>query len=96
MSRGRFREEVLSNGLIRFLHLSDFHVGKDKWAQQRLFDKILKYVGILKDAGVPPDLVFLTGDIANHGMTYLRNRGHVKNPYAAILNSCCSNSSGEQ
>lgn len=53
---------------IRFIHLSDFHIGKDDWAQQRLFTKIIKYIGYQKATGFVPDFIFLTGDIANKGI----------------------------
>ena len=52
---------------IRWLHLSDFHVGKDDWAQRRLFEKIIEHVADQKGKGFIPDLVFITGDIANAG-----------------------------
>jgi hypothetical protein len=52
---------------IRWLHLSDFHVGKDDWAQWRLFEKIIEHVADQKGKGFIPDVVFITGDIANAG-----------------------------
>jgi 3',5'-cyclic AMP phosphodiesterase CpdA len=52
---------------IRWLHLSDFHVGKDDWAQRRLFEKIIEHVADQKGKGFIPDVVFITGDIANAG-----------------------------
>nr|VFJ69982.1 MAG: Calcineurin-like phosphoesterase [Candidatus Kentron sp. FW] len=49
---------------IRWLHLSDFHTGKDDYGQLRLFDSILKHIdGRIAQHG-KPDLVFITGDIA--------------------------------
>ena len=48
---------------IRWLHLSDFHVGKDDYAQKRLFEKILEHIAERE----APDLVSVTGDIANNG-----------------------------
>lgn len=53
--------------IIRWLHLSDFHVGKDNYEQVRLFEKILEEIERRKDEGFVPDYVFLTGDIANKG-----------------------------
>lgn len=53
---------------IRFIHLSDFHIGKDRWAEQRLFTKIIRYVGDLKSSGFILDLIFVTGDVANKGL----------------------------
>ncbi|MBE9012603.1 metallophosphoesterase [Pseudanabaenaceae cyanobacterium LEGE 13415] len=52
---------------IRYLHLSDFHVGKDKYAERKMFRKILNHVQEKKDQNWIPDLVFITGDIANRG-----------------------------
>jgi len=53
---------------IRWLHLSDFHVGKDDYATRRMFDYILSHVRKRKDEGCVPDLLFLTGDLANNGL----------------------------
>lgn len=58
----------MSNDPIRYVHLSDFHVGKDGWAQQRLFEMIIERVQNLKTQGFVPDLIFITGDIANQGI----------------------------
>lgn len=55
------------NDPIRWLHLSDFHVGKDNYAQRRLFDKIVDHVKNKAREGAAPDLVFITGDIAQKG-----------------------------
>lgn len=57
----------MTNATIRYLHLSDFHVGKDGWAQQRLFDKIVAHVKSQVEVGQCPDLVFITGDLSNGG-----------------------------
>jgi hypothetical protein len=53
---------------IKWLHLSDFHVGKDAYEQSRLFTQILLEVDRwgLSESFVP-DYVFITGDIANNG-----------------------------
>ena len=53
---------------VRWLHLSDFHVGKDDYAQRSMFDKIVRHVQSRIEAGQIPDLLFLTGDLANRGM----------------------------
>ena len=54
---------------IRWLHLSDFHVGKDSYEQQRLFAEILGEVDRWKsERNFVPDYVFITGDIANKGL----------------------------
>ena len=54
---------------IRWLHLSDFHVGKDLYEQKRLFAEILSEVERWKtQKNFVPDYVFITGDIANKGL----------------------------
>jgi hypothetical protein len=53
--------------LIRWLHLSDFHVGKDDYAQRKLFSQIVRLVGERVREGFALDFVFLTGDLANKG-----------------------------
>lgn len=54
---------------IRWLHLSDFHVGKDLYEQKRLFAEILLEVERWKtQKNFVPDYVFITGDIANKGL----------------------------
>ncbi|MDO9290103.1 MAG: metallophosphoesterase [Hydrogenophaga sp.] len=54
---------------IRWLHLSDFHVGKDLYEQKRLFAEILLEVERWKtQKNFVPDYVFITGDIANRGL----------------------------
>lgn len=56
------------NKTIRWLHLSDFHVGKDDYATRKMFDYILAHVRQRKAQGFLPDLVFITGDLANKGL----------------------------
>lgn len=51
--------------VIRWLHLSDFHVGKDDYGTRKMFDYIIGHVKHRKNA---PDLVFITGDLANRGL----------------------------
>lgn len=53
--------------IIRWLHLSDFHTGKDGYGQRKLFKYILAHVSGRVASGSAPDLVFITGDIANKG-----------------------------
>ncbi len=53
---------------IRWLHLSDFHVGKDDYATRKMFDYILSHVRKRKGEGFAPDLLFITGDLANKGL----------------------------
>ncbi|MEH2191415.1 MAG: metallophosphoesterase [Nostoc sp.] len=52
---------------IRYLHLSDFHVGKDGYAQNNMFREILKHIEEKQKQDWVPDIVFITGDIANRG-----------------------------
>lgn len=54
--------------LIRWLHLSDFHVGKDDYATRKMFDYILAHVSKRKGDGFVPDLLFITGDLADKGL----------------------------
>jgi 3',5'-cyclic AMP phosphodiesterase CpdA len=56
------------NQELRWLHLSDFHVGKDNYGQQKLFSHILQHVADKVQTGFTPDFVFITGDIANQGL----------------------------
>lgn len=52
---------------IRWLHLSDFHAGKDDYAQRRMFDRIIEHVRAKLTAEPAPDLLLLTGDLADKG-----------------------------
>ena len=52
---------------IRWLHLSDFHVGKDDYAARKMFAYIIEHAKKQKSAGVVPDFIFVTGDLANSG-----------------------------
>ncbi|MDP2092909.1 MAG: metallophosphoesterase, partial [Hydrogenophaga sp.] len=52
---------------IRWLHLSDFHVGKDNFGNRRLLDKIIEHVSKQAIASGVPDLIFITGDVSNRG-----------------------------
>jgi predicted MPP superfamily phosphohydrolase len=60
-------QPTVASDPIRWLHLSDFHVGKDDYAQRKLVDRIITHVRDTLDTGLRPDLVFITGDIANNG-----------------------------
>ena len=53
---------------IRWLHLSDFHVDKDNYATRKMFDYIIAHARDRKAAGIVPDLLFVTGDLANRGL----------------------------
>lgn len=52
---------------FRWLHLSDFHIGKDNYGQIKLFQYILEHIEERKLQGCIPDAVFITGDIAHKG-----------------------------
>jgi predicted MPP superfamily phosphohydrolase len=52
---------------LRWLHISDFHVGKDNYGQRRLFKEVIAEARAQVATGAGPDLVFITGDIANRG-----------------------------
>jgi hypothetical protein len=52
---------------IRWLHLSDFHVGKDQYGQRQIFKYILDNIASKRKIGQAPDFVFITGDLANSG-----------------------------
>lgn len=53
--------------IIRWLHLSDFHTGKDGYGENRLFQYILDDVKAKVSSGIAPNLVFITGDLVNKG-----------------------------
>jgi hypothetical protein len=53
---------------LRWLHLSDFHVGKDDYAGRRMFEYVLNHVEERRAAGFTPDLVFVSGDLADRGL----------------------------
>lgn len=48
--------------ILKWLHLSDFHVGKDEYGNIELFDSLLEYID---DHNKIPDIIFITGDISN-------------------------------
>lgn len=55
------------NDSLKWLHLSDFHSGKDDYAQIQLFKHINdKVLDKLRNHQIP-DFIFITGDIANKG-----------------------------
>lgn len=53
--------------IIRWLHISDFHMGKDEAGQREMCWDLLEEIEAKVDEGSCPDLVFITGDIANRG-----------------------------
>nr|VFK59537.1 MAG: Calcineurin-like phosphoesterase [Candidatus Kentron sp. UNK]VFK68681.1 MAG: Calcineurin-like phosphoesterase [Candidatus Kentron sp. UNK] len=50
---------------LRWLHLSDFHTGRDDHGQLQLFSSLLKHIDQRIEKQGKPDLVFITGDIAD-------------------------------
>lgn len=54
-------------GELKWLHLSDFHTGKDGYAQNKLFKSIHRHMREQKEKGFLPDMIFITGDIADKG-----------------------------
>lgn len=52
---------------IKWLHLSDFHFGKNPYEQAFSTKKIIEHVEAQKIKDKVPDLIFITGDIANKG-----------------------------
>ncbi len=60
----------MNNNVFRWLHLSDFHVGKDKYGEKCSFDYILENIKTSIREGLPLMAVFITGDIANSGQGF--------------------------
>lgn len=52
---------------MKWLHLSDFHFGKNAFEQEFSAKKLLEHLTEQKSKGVQPDFVFITGDVANSG-----------------------------
>lgn len=53
------------NSTIKWLHVSDFHFGKNEFDQKFTCRKIIEHITEKKQKGDRLDLVFVTGDIAN-------------------------------
>lgn len=53
----------MGNNFIQWLHLSDFHVGKDHYGERELFKSLIKHIKEKPKF----DLLFITGDIVNSG-----------------------------
>lgn len=52
---------------INWLHLSDFHTGKDNYEESEMFSRIIGHVRRKVEDGFVPDFIFVTGDIADKG-----------------------------
>lgn len=57
----------MSKKNLHWLHLSDFHTGKDQYGQIQLFDSLIYHIENKIKSGQKPELIFITGDIANKG-----------------------------
>lgn len=51
--------------MIKCLHLSDFHIGKNSYEQLKLFNYLLTHIDEKCNDSFIPDYVFITGDITN-------------------------------
>lgn len=60
-------DHELQNQPICWLHISDFHTGKDEHGQKEAFKYVCQEVEEKLRDGMCPDLIFITGDIANYG-----------------------------
>ncbi len=74
---------------IRWLHLSDFHVGKDNYEIRKLFGHLHNHVKEICQTGFVPDMVFISGDIANGGVEneYIQFIEELFDPLKKILES---------
>ena len=52
---------------IRWVQLSDFHVGLDEHGERMLFISMLDDIKKRVNAGIGPDMVFIAGDLAHSG-----------------------------
>ena len=59
----------LASAAVSWLHVSDFHVGMDDFAQRNIFKYIIREVEAYKRQVRMPDFVFVSGDLANKGKT---------------------------
>ena len=68
---GRFNVDRLAAGgrhPISWLHLSDFHFkALERWERRKTLQALLRHVENLRDNGLRPDFVFVTGDVAFSG-----------------------------
>lgn len=72
---------------MRWLHLSDCHVGSEEYGRDKLFAQIADEVRKRRKNGWDPDFVFLTGDIAHKGLKdeYSRVQTELLAPLDAAL-----------
>lgn len=58
---------AISKTPVRWVHISDFHVGRDDYGELILFTCLLDDIKKRVDANICPDMVFITGDLAYSG-----------------------------
>ncbi len=57
----------MGSDLLRWLHISDLHLGRDDYAQRKFCEYLISAAEQRLSDGIGPDLVFITGDVANTG-----------------------------
>lgn len=74
---------------INWLHLSDFHFGKNIFQQEFVASKIIDHVRNFIQKELEPDFIFITGDIANSGKLeeFKRFNEVIMTPLTEILGS---------
>ncbi|MCP4547034.1 MAG: hypothetical protein GY835_11265, partial [bacterium] len=61
---------------LRWLHLSDFHIETDPpWKGRPSLRALIRHLGELREQGLAPDLVFVTGDVARNGRDHFTVAG---------------------
>lgn len=55
------------NKNVRWLHLSDFHIGQENFGQSFILERTISHIKDHVEAGLGPDYIFITGDIAYKG-----------------------------
>jgi len=58
----------IKKNCVRWLHLSDFHIGQENFGQSFILEKTISHISGAIAAGREPDLIFITGDIAYKGI----------------------------
>lgn len=77
--------------LLRWLHISDLHVGSDRSAQEDMYEKIVNHVRDVTRNDGPIDFIFVTGDIANKGLKkeYRTFRSSLYQPLMDVAGADC-------
>lgn len=53
---------------LTWMHLSDLHVGGEDWQRDQVLDALVRDLpGLLERGSLRPELLFVTGDVANRG-----------------------------